>query len=138
LSWMVQIPSFSAGIEVHFLFFLFLLHFNIVYDRFDVVPELSHGIVNTGGNFVLCLEFETAFTMCALVFTQVSFFCVQINLWACFTHNSLNVVWIFFRNFIANRFDSLIRCNLKIWIEWTVTLTSASTLPVAISLSPTV
>ena len=75
--------------------------------------------------------------MCALVFTQVSFLCVQSNFWASFTHNSLDVIWIFCRNLIANWFDSLIRCNLEIRIEWAVTITSASALPVTISLPST-
>ena len=90
------------------MFFLFLFHFKIVLDFLNVVSELFHVVVYTGLDLILSLEFERAFTMRALMFTKVSFLCVQVNFWTCLTHLTLNVIRVLGWNFVANWFDGLV------------------------------
>ena len=90
------------------MFFLFLFHFKIVLDFLNVVSELFHVVVYTGLDLILSLEFERAFTMRALMFTKVSFLCVQVNFWTGFAHHSLHVVGILRWNFVTNRLDSFV------------------------------
>ena len=101
-------PSFSAAFKVKFLFFLFLFHFQIVLNLLDVISERFHVVVNTGLDLVLGLEFESTFTMGALLLTQVSLLGVQVNFWAGVAHDTLDVIRVLRWNLVANWLDGLI------------------------------
>ena len=101
-----------------------------------MISEFDHVFVNTSLDFVWSLERETASSVRALAFAQVSFLSVQVNFWTGFAHHSLHVVGILRWNFVTNRLDSFVWSYLQIRVEWAVALSGASVLPIAVSLSP--